>query len=85
MYCGYRRDGSRVAAVIMSALAFALMHLNFNQAAYAFIIGVAFAFIVEATGSLWSSIMCHMMFNAESVIVMLVGNYLEHGLSEIMD
>lgn len=80
MYCGYRRDGSRVAAVIMSALAFALMHLNFNQAAYAFIIGVAFAFIVEATGSLWSSIMCHMMFNAESVIVMLVGNYLEPGL-----
>lgn len=80
IYCGYRRDGSRLAAVFMSAIAFACMHLNFNQAAYALVVGVAFALIVEATGSLWSSIICHMMFNAESVIVMLIGNYLEPGM-----
>lgn len=77
MYNGYRRDGAGISAVIMSALAFAMMHLNFNQAAYAFIIGIAFAFVVEASGSVWSSILCHFMFNAESVVIMLIGNWID--------
>lgn len=93
MYRGYRRCGGKLSAVIVSAAAFAFMHLNFNQAAYAFVVGVAFAFIVEATGSVWSSILCHFMFNFESVVVMLIGNWLTPGLyddisvdrSEILD
>ncbi len=82
MYLGYRRDGARISAVIMSALAFAFMHLNFNQAAYAFIIGVAFALIVEATGSIWASIICHFIFNFDSLAYMLLTNYLTPGAYE---
>lgn len=80
MYRGYRRAGGKMMAVFVSAAAFAFMHLNFNQAAYAFVVGVAFALIVEATGSIWSSFICHFMFNFESVVVMLVGDYLSPGI-----
>ena len=70
MYNGYRQDKIRFSAVVVSALAFAFMHMNVNQAAYAFIVGIAFAMIYEATGSLWSSVICHGLFNAESFIFM---------------
>lgn len=80
IYRGYRRSGGKMSAIILSAMAFAFMHLNFNQAAYAFVVGVAFAFIIEATGSIWSSFICHFMFNFESIVVMLLGNWLMPGL-----
>ena len=80
MFRGYRRDKSRLSAVIISALSFAFMHLNFNQAAYAFVLGVAFALVVEATDSIWSSIFCHFLFNAETVVVMVISEYISPGL-----
>lgn len=80
MFKGYRRDGAGIAAMVVSALAFALMHLNFNQAAYAFVLGFGFAFVVEASGSLWASIMCHFMFNAETVILMFVSEWIDPGV-----
>ena len=79
MYNGYRQDKIRFSAVIVSALAFAFMHMNVNQAAYAFIVGIAFALISEATGSLWSSVICHGLFNAESVIFMYLEEYFYPG------
>ena len=79
MYNGYRQDKIRFSAVIVSALAFAFMHMNVNQAAYAFIVGIAFALIYEATGSLWSSVICHGLFNAESVIFMYLEEYFYPG------
>ena len=54
----------------MSGIVFGMMHMNFNQAPYAFAIGVSMAVLVEATGSLWSSILMHVVFNAQSVLAM---------------
>ncbi|NLL79501.1 MAG: CPBP family intramembrane metalloprotease [Clostridiales bacterium] len=70
IYGSYRRDGKGIAAVILSGLLFGLMHMNFNQAAYAFVIGILLALLVEATGSLWSSVLYHFIVNAQSVCLM---------------
>lgn len=80
VYGGYRKEGSIFAAVIVSGLLFGLMHMNFNQAGYAFVIGIVFALLVEATGSIFSSILCHFIFNAQSVCLMYLMNHFMPGI-----
>ncbi len=58
------RKRSVLTGIVISALCFGLMHLNFNQMLYAVYLGVIFALIVEATGSLVSTMILHMLFNA---------------------
>lgn len=58
------RKRSVLTGVVISALSFGLMHMNYNQILYAVYLGVVFAFIVEATGSLVSTMILHMLFNA---------------------
>ncbi len=65
-----RRNG--ISAVLLSAFLFGLMHMNFNQALYAFAIGIFLALLVEAAGSLWASVFCHMFFNSCQVVLMYV-------------
>ena len=72
IFGGYKRETNLRKAVLLSALLFGLMHMNFNQAGYAFVIGIALALIVEATGSLWASMLCHLVFNAQSVCIMFL-------------
>ncbi len=72
IFGGYKRETSLIKAILLSALLFGLMHMNFNQAGYAFTIGIALALIVEATGSIWASIICHLIFNAQSVCIMFL-------------
>lgn len=64
---GYRRLGAR-KAVICSALLFAIMHGNLQQASYAFLAGLFFGFLVQRTGSIWASVIAHFTINATSVI-----------------
>lgn len=70
IFRGYKKSGSVFRAIILSSLLFGLMHMNFNQAAYAFAIGIMFALLVEATGSLWSSVIAHMTVNMQQVCLM---------------
>lgn len=63
MYSAFRKY-SILAGAIVSAVSFGLMHLNFNQIPYAIYLGLIFAFMVEATGSLFSTMIMHMIFNA---------------------
>lgn len=70
VFRGYKNSGSVFQAIIWSAILFGLMHLNFNQAAYAIAMGIMLALVVEATGSLWSSVIVHMAFNAQPVCMM---------------
>ncbi len=79
VYQGYRKSGTAFAAMLLSALLFALMHMNFNQAAYAFAIGVMVVLLVEATGSLWSSVIFHMVFNSQQVCLMYLSDSLAGG------
>lgn len=65
-----RRGGIR--AVLLSAFLFGLMHMNFNQMIYAFAMGIFLALLVEAAGSLWASVFCHMFYNSISVVLMYV-------------
>lgn len=55
---------SILTGIIISALSFGLMHMNFNQMPYAIYLGIIFALVVEATGSLVSTMILHMLFNA---------------------
>lgn len=76
IYKGYKNSGPVLWSIFWSALLFGLMHLNFNQAAYAIAIGIMFALLVEATGSLWSSAIAHMFFNSQEVCLMYIMNHL---------
>ena len=83
IFHSYRRTQAGIWPVVLSALLFGLMHLNFNQAAYAFVIGIGLALLVDATGSIWSSILFHTVFNSFEVIVMYAADSLMPGaLSE---
>ncbi len=77
IYNSFRKSGSVFWAIILSSLLFGLMHLNINQALYACVIGVLLALLVEATGSLWSSVVCHMVFNSQQVCVMFFYQWLQ--------
>lgn len=58
-------------AVVMSGLMFGLAHGNLNQFAFAFTIGMFFAFIYVKTGKLRYSIAMHMFFNFYSGVVLM--------------
>ena len=75
IFRGYKNSGSVFWSIFWSALLFGLMHLNFNQAAYAIAIGVLFGLLVEATGSLWSSVIAHMVFNSHQVCLMYLSEF----------
>lgn len=62
MYSAFRQR-SILTGVVISGLSFGLMHMNFNQILYAVYLGIVFALLVEATGSLVSSMILHMIFN----------------------
>lgn len=80
MYRSYRRSSGRgIAAVLLSAFIFGLMHMNFNQALYAFGIGIFLALLVEAAGSLWASVFCHMFFNSFQVVMMYLSSSILKG------
>lgn len=72
VYRSYRRSGSAFRAMILSAVVFACLHMNFNQAAYAVVMGILAVLLVEATGSLWSSIIYHGLINGGNCVLMYV-------------
>lgn len=71
-YRGYEKSGSAFKAMILSAILFALIHMNINQAMYAFAMGLLSVLLVEASGSLWSSVVYHMLINSSQVCMMYV-------------
>lgn len=66
------RRNNIFGAAILSGVMFGLMHLNFNQFAYAFVLGIVFAFLVEGTGSMFSSMTAHFIINMNSVMWMAI-------------
>ena len=83
VFRGYKNSGSVLQAVIWSAVLFGVMHLNFNQAAYAIAMGFMCALVVEASGSLWASVVAHMVFNAPSVFTMYLSDFFQPGASDV--
>ena len=62
IYTSFRKY-SILTGIIVSGLSFGLMHMNLNQIPYAIYLGIIFALVREATGSLLSSMIMHMIFN----------------------
>lgn len=57
------------AANIMQALLFGLFHMNMIQGIYAFFLGMVLGYICEKGGSIYQSILFHMMFNFWGTII----------------
>ena len=68
-YQEYRKVKPR-SAILLSSFLFAILHLNIEQFIYAFIMGILFSLVIEATDSLYSTIIMHFVFNANSVILL---------------
>jgi len=66
-YQGFRKHGFWKAALV-SGLFFGLMHMNWNQFSYGFVLGILFAFLNEATGNIRASMIVHFGINFESVM-----------------
>ena len=79
MYHSYRKDGNALGAVVLSGLVFGFMHMNLNQAGYAFVIGIALAVLMIATGSIWAPMVMHFMINGQSVCMMYLTEYFMPG------
>lgn len=77
LFQGFRSCGLFKTAVLTS-LMFALAHGNLNQFLYAFAVGLFLAYLVEASGSVYTSMLAHVCIN--SVTVALI--YLERILPE---
>jgi uncharacterized protein len=65
---GYRGISSW-SGIFLSAFLFGCLHMNLNQFLYTFIFGIFLAYLVEVTGSIFSSMICHFTLNASSVIM----------------
>lgn len=70
MMCTAYREVSPAAAIIISGMVFGLMHGNLNQFTYAAALGIAFAYLAEATGSIIPTMIIHAIVNSLSVTVM---------------
>ncbi len=68
MYQSYRKTGRYVAGAVASAAAFAMIHMNFNQGAYALFMGICLVALYEATGNLWYTVISHAAVNLSSVL-----------------
>ena len=73
LYSEYRRRRTW-GAILASGILFGLMHMNLNQFCYAFVIGVLFCLVYEATGSLLAPMLMHMVYNGNSVILTYLMN-----------
>ena len=69
LFYGAYRERGVWRAILVSALLFGLMHMNLNQMCYAFVMGVLFCLLYEATGSILSSMLIHAVFNGNSVLL----------------
>jgi len=68
-YQGYRRVNP-LGAAFLSAFLFGILHGNLNQFCYAFIMGIVFAFVIEATDSIVSTMIIHFIMNGWSITLL---------------
>ncbi len=59
---------SKIQAILMSAIIFAIMHGNFKQLVYAFLCGIILGSVVMLTDSLFAGCVVHFTLNATTVL-----------------
>lgn len=85
LYQSYRQQGNRWKALLMSSLLFGLMHMNLNQACYAFVMGIALALLAEASGSMIPAFIAHFCVNGLSTALMYVVDSVAGGMEELVE
>lgn len=75
LFQNYRKNGV-LLGVFLSAFLFGLMHMNINQMCYAAVMGMIAALMVEATGSILSSVLLHFVVNGSNVLMIGVSSLL---------
>lgn len=66
---GLRTTGRILTPIIVSGFLFGLIHMNLNQFSYAVCMGIFWGLLVEATGSIFSSMICHVATNSVSIFL----------------
>lgn len=56
-----------IKGVILSSFLFGIMHANFNQFSYAFVLGILFMLVLEATDSIYATMILHFIINGFNV------------------
>lgn len=69
LYYAKKVTGKFMIANCIQALAFGIMHFNWVQGAYAFIIGLILGILYERFGSLYLCILAHFVINASSTFI----------------
>lgn len=57
-------------AILFSAICFGCMHMNFNQITYALVLGILMGIMLEASGSILSTMLMHFTYNATSTTLL---------------
>ena len=81
----YQRTGRIVGSIVLSSILFGMMHLTINQFAYGAAMGIMFALLVEATGSVLSPFLAHALFNTAEVVLMYMEKDVLTQAQEYMD
>lgn len=68
VFSGYGKINMKKAA-LMNGFLFGILHMNFQQFFYAFLIGVILTYMVDATKSLYSSMIAHFACNGVSALI----------------
>ena len=76
IYGGLRKSGYLFIAAAVSGIWFGLMHLNLNQFSYAMVLGIVLALLVEASGSIYASIIVHAVVNTWNILLLLAADRL---------
>jgi membrane protease YdiL (CAAX protease family) len=71
LYNAYKEKGV-IVAIIGSAVAFGLFHMNLNQFIYTAILGGIFALLREITGSIFAPMCAHFIFNGTSAFFLWI-------------
>lgn len=66
----YEKGSGFIRAVLISSLFFGLLHLNVNQACYAFVLGILFSIINKASGSVYTSMIIHTCVNGGNMLML---------------
>jgi len=66
---------SFTAAAIISALMFGVLHMNINQFCYATVLGLIFAYTNRASGSIFTSMIMHIVFNGYNMALLFMMNW----------
>jgi len=59
-------------AALINGLFFGILHQNFNQFSYAFVLGFIMCYMMYYTKSIWAPVLCHFVINLTGVLLQYV-------------